>query len=179
MKAIQSQFMYGVFIIIAGAIIGFLSYVPSPAIQYGGATGIFISAVFAFITAAKNKNTLIQFKYHGLQGAGMVAYATGILVYGSSIESFITITMAFLVYFGFTEIIFGFQLLKTRAKIRMSVIVLRMVTGILMAVGAVIIFAIAALDKNMSLLMAGILIALCGINFILFANAIRRLPISA
>jgi hypothetical protein len=62
-----------------------------------------------------------------------------------------------------------------KRKLGMPVIVLRMITGCLMAVGAVVILAIAFLDKNMSLLAAGILIALGGINFILFANATRRL----
>ena len=64
-----------------------------------------------------------------------------------------------------------------KRKIGMPLIVLRMFTGLLMAVGAVVILAIAVLDKNMSLLVAGILIALSGLNFILFANTTRKLAI--
>ena len=175
MTRFQSQVMYGLLIVVTGAIIALLSYNPSRTIQYVAAAGIFLSAVFAFITAAKNKNTEIRLKYHGLQGAGMLVYALAILIYASTFEKFITITMAFLLYFGITEIIFGFQLMEYKRKISMPLIVLRMITGFLMAVGAVIILAIAFLDKNMSLLVAGILIALSGINFILFANATRKL----
>lgn len=170
----QSQVMYGLLIVITGAIIAFLSYNPSRTIQYVVAAGLFLSAVFAFITAAKNKNAEIRLKYHELQGAGMFAYALAILIYASTFETFITITMAFLLYFGITEIIFGFQLMDYKRMISTSVIVLRMITGFLMAVGAVVILAVAFLDKNMSLLVAGILIALSGINFILFANATRK-----
>ena len=175
MTRFQSQVIYGLLILITGTIIASLSYSPSRIIQYVLAAGIFLSAVFAFITAAKNKSTEIPLKYHGLQGAGMLVYALAILIYASTFEKFITVTMAFLLYFGITEIIFGFQLMDHKRKIGMQVIVLRMITGFLMAVGAVIILAIAFLDKNMSLLVAGILIALSGINFILFANATRRL----
>ena len=68
-------------------------------------------------------------------------------------------------------------LMDRKRKIGMPLIVLRMLTGLLMAVGAVVILAIAVLDKNMSLLVAGILIALSGLNFILFANITRKLAI--
>ena len=51
-----------------------------------------------------------------------------------------------------------------------------MFTGLLKAVGAVAILGMAFLDKNNSLLLAGILIALSGINFIVFANVLRKLP---
>ena len=176
MNRVQSQVMYGALIAITGAIIAFLSYTPSRAIQYVLSAGMFLSAVFAFITAAKNKDSIIRLKYHELQGAGMFAYALAILMYASTFEKFITVTMAFLLYFGLTEIIFGFQLMQYKKKISMSIIALRMITGLLMTVGAVAILARSFLDKNSSLLLAGILIALCGINFILFANAIRKLP---
>lgn len=175
MTRFQSQVIYGLLIFITGAVIAFLSNDPSRTIQYVVAIGIFLSAVFAFITAAKNKKSEIRLKYHELQGAGMVAYALAILIYASTFEKFITVTMAFLLYFGLTEIIFGFQLMDYKRKISITVIVLRMITGVLMAVGAVIILAIASIDKNMSLLVTGILIALSGINFILFANATRKL----
>lgn len=170
----QSQVMFGLLIVITGAIIAFLSYNPSRIIQYVVAAGLFLSAVFAFITAAKNKNAEIRLKYHALQGAGMFAYALAILIYASTFETFITITMAFLLYFGITEIIFGFQLMDYKRMISTPVIVLKMITGFLMAVGTVVILAVAFLDKNMSLLVEGILIALSGINFILFANATRK-----
>jgi hypothetical protein len=176
MSRFQSQVMYGLLIFITGAIIAILSYSPSRAIQYVLSGGIFLSAIFAFVTAVKNKDSVIRLKYHELQGAGMLAYALAILVYASNFEKFISVTMAFLLYFGLTEIIFGFQLLQYKRRISTSIIALRMITGFLMAVGAVAILARAFLDKNSSLLLAGILIALCGINFIVFANAFRKIP---
>jgi hypothetical protein len=81
----------------------------------------------------------------------MLVYALAILIYATTFEKFIFITMVFLLYFGITEIIFGFQLMDHKRKIGMPLIVLRMFTALLMAVGAVVILAIALLDKNMSL----------------------------
>jgi hypothetical protein len=176
MTRFQSQVTYGVLIFITGAIIAYLSYSPSGTIQYILSVGIFLSAIFAFITAAKNNDSVIRLKYHELQGAGMFAFALAILIYASTFEKFITVTMVFLLYFGLTEIIFGFQLMQYKRKISTTIIALRMITGLLMAVGAVAILARSFLDKNSSLLLAGILIALGGLNFILFANAIRKLP---
>ncbi len=178
MTRFQSQVMYGILIAITGAVIAYLSFNPSRAIQYALVLGIFLSAVFAFITTAKNKDSEIRLKYHGLQAVGMLVYALAILIYASTFEKFITITTAFLLYFGITEILFGFQLMAYKNQINTSVIVIRMVTGFLMAIGAVLILAIAFLDRNMSLLITGILIAICGINFILFANATRNLTSS-
>src|SRR5687767_10152965 len=116
MTRYQSQVMYGLLIVITGGIIAFLSYNPSRIIQYILSGGIFLSAGFAFITSAKNKNSGILLKYHQLQGAGMVAYALAILVYAPTFEKFITVTMAFLLYFGLTEIVFGFQLMEYKTK---------------------------------------------------------------
>jgi hypothetical protein len=175
MTRYQSQVTYGLLIAITGGIIAFLSYTPSRIIQYILSGGIFLSAGFAFITSAKNKNSGILRKYHQLQGAGMVAYALAILVYAPTLEKFITVTMAFLLYYGITEIILGFQLMEFKTKTSIPIITLRMITGFFIAVGAVVILAMAFSDKNMSLLFSGILIALSGINFILFANATRKL----
>jgi len=175
MTRYQSQGMYGFLIVITGGIIAALSYNPSRIIQYILSGGIFLSAGFAFITAVKSKNSGSLLKYHQLQGAGMVAYALAILVFGPTFEKFITVTMAFLLYFGITEVIFGFQLMEFKTKTSIPIITLRMITGFFMAVGAVVILATAFSDKNMSLLFSGILIALSGTNFILFANASRKL----
>ena len=92
MTRFQSQVMYGLLIFITGAIIAILSYTPSRTIQYVLSAGMLLSAVFAFITAAKNKGSVIRLKYHELQGAGMVAYAVAIFFYATTFEKFITVT---------------------------------------------------------------------------------------
>ena len=175
MNRFQSQVLYGVFVSVTGIFLLLLSYNPSRIIQYGVAAGMFLSSFFAFVTSNKSKGSEIPFKYNWLLGMGMFAYALAILIYASTFERFITVAMAFLLYFGVAEIILGFGLMDYKRKISMSVIVLRMITGFLMAVGSVIIIGLAYFDKNISLLVAGVLIFLSGMNSILFANAARKI----
>ena len=83
--------------------------------------------------------------------------------------------MIFILYFGLTEILFGFRLLSYKEKLSLQVVVARMIIGFVMTVGAVLILTIAFLDKNASLLFAGILITLSGLTFIWFANLTNKL----
>ncbi len=175
MNRFQSQIIYGLLITITGIFLFSLSYNPSRTIQYGVAGGMFLSSIFAFVTANKSKGSEVPLKFNWLLGLGMFAYALIILIYGSTFDRFITITMAFLLYFGIVEIIFGFGLMAYKKSISLQIIVWRMIIGLLMAIGAILILGIAVVDKNTSLLVAGTLIFLSGVNFIMLANALRKL----
>ncbi len=175
MNRFQSQILYGFLISVTGIFLLLLSYQPSRIIQYNVAAGMFLSSFFAFVTANKSRGSEIPLKYNWLLGVGMFAYALAILIYGSTFNRFITISMAFLLYFGITEIIFGFGLMAYKKTISLQIIVSRMIIGLLMTIGAVLILGIAVVDKNTSLLVAGILIFLSGVNFIMLANAMRKI----
>jgi uncharacterized membrane protein HdeD (DUF308 family) len=177
MNRFQAQLLYGIFIAITGIFLAVLSFNPSRSIQYVVAIGIFFSAAFAFVAANKNKDSEIPFKYNWLQGIGMLLYAFAIFLYGTNFEQFITITFAFLLYFGVTEIMYGFQLLNYRRKISIAIVALRMLAGLFTTIGAVVILATSFVDKDTSLLIAGILLILGGINFMLLVNVVRRLVI--
>ena len=174
MNRFQSQILYGFLISVTGIFLLLLSYQPSRIIQYNVAAGMFLSSFFAFVTANKSRGSEIPLKYNWLLGVGMFAYALAILIYGSTFNRFITISMAFLLYFGITEIIFGFGLMAYKKTISLQIIVSRMIIGLLMTIGAVLILGIAVVDKNTSLLVAGILIFLSGVNSIMLANAMRK-----
>jgi hypothetical protein len=175
MNRFQSQILYGVLISVTGIFLLLLSYNPSRIIQYGVATGMFLSAICAFVTANNSKGLEIPLKYNWLLGLGMFAYALAILIYGSTLDRFITISILFLLYFGVTEIIFGFGLMAYKKRISLQVIVFRMIIGFLMTIGAVLMIGLAYFDKNTSLLVAGTLIFFSGINFILLAKEVRNI----
>jgi uncharacterized membrane protein HdeD (DUF308 family) len=177
MNRFQAQLLYGIFITTTGIFLAALSFNPSRTIQYVVAIGIFVSAAFAFIAANKNKDSEIPFKYNWLQGIGMLLYGFAILFYGTTFERFITTTFAFLLYFGVTEIMYGFQLLNYKTKIGVSVIALRMLAGFFTTIGALVILATSFVHENSSLLIAGILLILGGINFMLLVSVVRRLLI--
>ena len=175
MNRFQSQVLYGVLIGVTGVFLLLLSYNPSRIIQYGVAAGVFLGSFFAFVSASKSKASEVLLKYNWLIGLGMFTYALAILIYASTFDRFITITMAFLLYFGVVEIILGFALLAYKKSIRLQLIVVKMIIGLLMTIGAVSIIGLAYFDKNISLLVAGALILFSGINFILLANAVRKI----
>ena len=175
MNRFQSQVINGLLISVTGIFLLLLSYNPSRIIQYGVAAGMLLNSFFAFVTSNKSKGLEIPFKFNWLLGLGMFVFALAILIYGSTFDRFITVTMAFLLYFGVVEIIFGFGLMAYKKSISLQIIVFRMIIGLLMAIGAVLILGIAIVDKNTSLVVAGVLIFLSGVNFILLANAIRKI----
>ena len=57
----------------------------------------------------------------------------------------------------------------------MKVIITRIIIGFAMTIGAVLILLIAALNKNASLLVAGVIMTLSGLSFIWFSNLTRKL----
>jgi len=175
MNRFKSQVLYGILLSVTGIFLLLLSYGPSRIVQYGLASGMLLSSFFAFLTANKSKGSEIPYKFNWLLGLGLIVYSLIILIYGSTLDRFITLTMAFLLYFGIVEIIFGFGLMAYKKRISLQVIVFRMIIGLLMAVGAVLMLGMAVVDKNTSLVVAGTLILLCGINFILLANAVRKI----
>lgn len=175
MTRYQSQILYGLLILGTGIIIALLSYNPSRTIQYAVAGGMLLASIFAFITASKSVGSEIPMRYNNLQGLGMLAYALAIFTYATTLERFIFVTMIFALYFGITEMIFGFQLMRYKTRISMAVIIFRMASGFILTIGAVLILTIAVLDKNASLLFTGLLIALSGINFIWFAGLTKKL----
>ncbi len=170
MNRFQSQILYGLLITITGVLLILLSKDLSRIIQYAVAAGMLLSSFFAFVTADKSKGSETPFKFNWLLGLGMVVYALAILMYGSAFDRFITVIMAFLLYFGIVEIIFGFSLMAYKKSISLQLIVFRMIIGLLMTIGAVLIFGLAVVDKNASLLFAGALIFLSGANFIVLEN---------
>jgi hypothetical protein len=175
MNRYQSQIIYGLLICATGAVVALLSYDPSRTIQYAVAAGMLLASIFSFLTSSKTGGNEIPLKYNRMLGAGMLVYALVVLFYASTFERFTVTTMVFLLYFGITELLFGFGLMAYKTKISLIAISARMILGFLMSIGAVLILALAINNKNVSLLFAGLLIFLSGISFIWFANFTRRL----
>ena len=135
---------------------------------------MFLSSFFVFVASNKSKGSEIRFRFNWLLGMGMFAYGLSILVYTSIFEQFITIAVAFLLYFGIMEIIFGFGLMAYKKTISLQIIVYRMIIGLLMTIGAFFILGKSVVDKTTSLLVARILIFLNGVNFIILANEMQK-----
>jgi hypothetical protein len=173
MSRFQSQVFYGILIAVTGVLLFLLGTNPSRIIQYAVASGIFLAAIFAFIASSKSSSSRVPLKYNGLQAGGMMVYAVAVFVYAATFERFISITMAFLLFFGIMEILFGFNAISVQRDVGMRVIVTRMFIGFLMTIGAVV-FLGFSFHLVIAVLLAGILFFLSGVLFIGFANVTRN-----
>ena len=135
------QAMYGSLLATTAIIMAVLSFDPSQVIQYATATGLLTASAFALVAAYKSKNGEIQRKHNLLQSFGMFGHGFTIFLIGSSFSQFIMINLAFLVYFGITEILFAFEVSSYKTRMNRSVVGFKMGNGLLVAIGAVVAFA--------------------------------------
>lgn len=170
------QAMYGSLLATTAIIMAVLSFSPSQIMQYVTAAGLMTASAFALITAYKSKNREIQQKHNLLQSFGMFGHGFTIFLMGSSLSQFIMINLAFLVYFGITEILFAFELSSYKRKMNRSVVGFKMGNGLLVAIGAVVAFGTSHYNQTAALLVTSGITLLMGIGFVLLAWHIRVVP---
>ena len=167
--------LYSISIITTGIILILLAYNPSIAIQYTVAIGMIVSAGFAAITAYKCKGYQIPFKYHLIHAIGMFIYGFVVLFFATNIQNFFQITTLFLLYYGFTEIIFCLEILMMRDSKVLQLVSIRLFIGLVILVGAAIVLSTSYLDQNIALVGAGIVFVFSGINLMLFKTVLVKL----
>jgi len=160
---------------VTGALLCFFATNPSFSLQFIVGGGILLSAVFAFITSSKSRHLQTSLKYHRLHAAGLLLYALAVLFLATDTENFILITSFFLIYYGITEIIFSLQLLMIKEKLSLRRIVFRLVLGLLIAIGAVVIIVKSYVDQNQAILASGIVLLVCGANIVIFKTLLQSL----
>ena len=169
--------LYATIIILTGIIIMFLAYYPSNAVQYVVGIGMILSSLFAFNAAWQGTNLPIPLKYHGLHAGGLLLYGLAILFFATDIHRFFSITTFFLLYYGFIEMIFCFQLLMMK-KMSTQLILVRLFFGFGIALGAVLILSTSYIDNNLALLGAGVIFIISGINLIFFKTILKKLDVT-
>jgi uncharacterized membrane protein HdeD (DUF308 family) len=175
MTKYQSLRIYGILMMLTGVTLLVSQTIPLHLVRYLVAFFMLGSAVFAGITAYKSSTMEIRFKYHELHALGMAVYGIFILFFSNDLGRFLNITAFFFIYYGMTELILCFQLLNQRERLSMQVLVVRIVFGFLIYLGAPIILSISDSDQNTSLLGYGIVFVLSGIHIMMFKTVIKRL----
>lgn len=135
-----------------------------------------VSGVCAIMFANANKEYNIPKNFHLLQGIGMITFAIALVVIPNSLKSFLMVVTFFTMVYGLIELVFTFSVLNSNYKINSSVLMARIITGILNLIGGFTLF-MSALGKTpeTGVLIAGILIALGGLAFVMFAKKIKEL----
>lgn len=133
-----------------------------------------VGGILAYLFSEANKHHKIARQYHLLQGIGMVVFALLIGIIPNSLGEFLKYVTYLMLLFGLIEILFGFMALNTGNKFNMKILISRFVAGFFNLIGAVLILATSVTDEISGLFIAGILIILGGIAFIIFSFRIRK-----
>ena len=133
----------------------------------------------AYLFSEANKHHKIARQYHLLQGVGMIIFAILIAIAPENLSDFLRYVTYFMLLFGFIEILFGFMALNTGGKLKMGILISRFIAGFFNLIGAVLILVTSATDEIRGLMIAGALILIGGIAFIVFSFRIRKVKIAS
>ncbi|MEM6318135.1 MAG: hypothetical protein AAF960_10725 [Bacteroidota bacterium] len=138
----------------------------------------FTGGVSAYLFSAANPQHAIAKQYHLLQGAGMAIFAIIIAAGPENLGEFLMYVSYFMGVFGLIELLFAFMVLNRGDKLNKGILMSRFIAGASNLVGSVLILATSLTDELSGLIIAGILILLGGVAFILFSFRIRRMEIT-
>jgi len=169
MKKYLPVYLYGIFIVIEGAILLFSKYKPFDMLTVSLGSVSVLGAIFAFISAYSKEDKKIQFSYHFIHGLAMLVYGIIVLVFCYSVESLISITSFLFIFYSVSEIVFASWLFNLGLKVVYKIIIVRFILGIVVGIGTVI-------GMNYStdtLAVFGILFLIVGANVMLYVPVIK------
>ncbi len=134
-----------------------------------------IGGVLAYMFANANKQHKLANQYHAAQGIGMIIFAVIIGLGAENLGDFLKYITYFMLFFGLIEIIFAFMALNSSQKLNTGILISRFIAGLFNLIGAVVILATSVTDEINGLLIAGILVIIGGIAFIVFSFRIRKI----
>src|SRR5690606_37593010 len=102
------------------------------------------------------------------------AYGLAIFFLAIDLELFFNITTFFLLYYGIAEFIFCLQLFILKTRIPLYIVVLRMLIGLSISLGAVFVLAASEVDFSIALLASGLTFLFSGIIITIFNDSLMR-----
>ena len=132
-----------------------------------------VGGIFAFLFSRDVSSHIIGRPFYMLQGCGMVLFGLLVATIPDSLESFLSYVSYFVMCFGFLEIVFGFMSFNTGLKIQWNILIFRFITGFLAIIGAAMLLFTSMTDPQQGLILAGILMIIAGIGFIVFAQKLK------
>jgi hypothetical protein len=154
-----------------------LAYYPSTVIQNTMASALLLTSIVAFITAYKCHKLQVPLNYHLLHAICLAIYGFAIILYSESVESFLNISAFFILYYGISEIIFGLQLLMLKASVSFKIIAIRLVVGLIIGFGAVLILTTSFHSQIGAILGEGVVFIIMGLNLLISKTVLRQLEV--
>lgn len=169
MKKYLPVYLYGIFIIIEGAILLFSKDQTFETTTLTIGIASIMGAFIAVIAAYSKESKQIQFSYHLIHALAMLLYGIVVLVFCYSKESLISVTSFLFIFYSVSEIIFGSWLFNLGLKVVFKIIIVRFIIGVVVGIGTVI----GINYSTETLEVFGALFILVGVNMLLYVPAIK------
>lgn len=134
-----------------------------------------IAGVLAYMFSDANPQHKLAKQYHMAQGIGMVTFAVVIGLGSENLGDFLKYVTYFVLFFGLIELLFAFMALNSSQKLNIGILISRFVAGFFNLIGAVLILLTSITDEVSGLMIAGVLVVLGGLAFVMFSFRIRKL----
>ncbi|MCL6266563.1 hypothetical protein [Flagellimonas myxillae] len=136
---------------------------------------LLVSGIMAFIFSQVNGQHKVAKTFHFLQGAGLMTFAILIAIWPDTLDMFLKMATYFIMVYGLFEIMFAFSVLRSSFKVDKSILMTRLMVGAINFIGSFVLFMSLLKSTSSGLSVAGFLIVLGGLGFIIFANRIKKI----
>ncbi len=126
--------------------------------------GFIIGALLAIISAFSSQRKQVQIAYHELHALTMLVYGVTILVFVSSLENLVSLSIFLFVFYSFSEIIFCNWLFNLTKKMNYKVLIVRLLIAAIVGLGSII----TIFYPRWTFEIFGLLFILIGLNIMLY-----------
>jgi hypothetical protein len=126
--------------------------------------GFIIGALLAIISAFSSQRKQVQIAYHELHALTMLVYGVTILVFVSSLENLVSLSIFLFVFYSFSEIIFCNWLFNLTKKMNYKVLIVRLLIAAIVGLGSII----TIFYPRWTFEIFGLLFILIGFNIMLY-----------
>ncbi|MEM6516166.1 MAG: DUF308 domain-containing protein [Bacteroidota bacterium] len=134
-----------------------------------------LGGITTFQFAIANKQNKTANTFHKIQGVLFIVFSMLVIFVPDSLKSFMLYLTYFCLCYGLIEIMFSFATLSSKVTIRKNMVMYRLISGFINAIGAIVLLLTVLSDEFLGLQTAGFLTAIGGISCVLFTRKVNAL----
>lgn len=173
MKRYFPTYLYGALIILAGTLLLFSQNNSFTIVRIALGITLIFGAISSFLTALSRPGKQVQFAYHEMHALAMLVYGISVLFFCSELATLADFTTFLFLFYAFSEIIFSNWLLNLKKRVILKVIVVRIVLGLVVGAGTVIIRHYFSTNTTLALAGYGLLFIIVGTNILLYVPIMK------
>jgi len=168
MKRNLFLYLYGAIIIFEGVFLVFSNHFTFHTTKYTLGIILITGAIIALMTAFTSQRKQVEFAYHEVHALAMFVYGVSVLLFVNDLDILSYLTAFLLFFYSISEIIFCSWLFNLANKVKFQILLIRVILGLAVGIGTVVFMNYFAINKTMVMQGFGILVAIIGINVMLY-----------